>query len=67
MVPTAAAETCDRTGTCGPDTRRYEVAVRCNAAAVKDAETGDTLTVTAWSGYSGVRFDVATKTWSPIR
>lgn len=46
----AAAETCDRTGTCGPDNRRYALAVRCNAAVVEDAETGNTLTVTAWNG-----------------
>jgi hypothetical protein len=50
LTATAVAETCDRTGTCGPDTRRYALAVRCNAAVVKDAETNDTLTVTAWNG-----------------
>jgi len=44
----SAVEACN--GNCGPNSRRYSVVVKCDDAAVEDAETRDTLTLTAWDG-----------------
>lgn len=45
-----ASANCGDWSGCGPNEHRYDVRVRCNKAEVENAETADTLTVTAWNG-----------------
>ena len=49
-LPDRASAKCGDISGCGPNEHRYDVRVRCNQAAVENAETADTLTVTAWNG-----------------
>jgi len=49
-TPAAAQNDCGSNAKCSDNARRYEVTVLCDDAAVSDAETVDTLTLTAWNG-----------------